>query len=132
VSTPEDNTNAGDQPTAPDQASAAPDQGQTPDPAQGPVPAQTAEAPAGRPLDQAGVAHQILSSSWLMSLLALVVALLVGGVLIGAADEGVQRAAGYLFARPTDFFSAAWSTVSQASAALFQGAVFDAQATSFT
>ncbi|MBO1751878.1 ABC transporter permease [Actinotalea sp. BY-33] len=80
----------------------------------------------------ANLVHEILSSSWLLSLLALVVALAVGGVLIAAADEQVQEAAGYLFARPTDFIGAAWSAVSEAYVALFHGAVFDGQSATFT
>lgn len=80
----------------------------------------------GRPAPgQPSVMHQILSSSWLVSVLSMVVALVVGGVLIAAADRAVQQAAGYIFARPSDFFGAVWSAVSEAYVALFHGAIFD-------
>lgn len=98
----------------------------------GEQPATRGPAPAGRPpVHQAGLVHQVLSSSWLLSVLAIVVALLVGGLLIAAADEQVQRTAGYFFARPGDFFSTVWTTVSQAYLALFNGAVIDGRAPTF-
>ncbi|MBC7291803.1 MAG: ABC transporter permease [Actinotalea sp.] len=96
-------------------------------------PGATPPAATGtEPRDRGSVAHQILSSSWLLSLLALVVALVVGAVLIAAADPRVQEAAGYFFARPGDLFAAVGQTVGGAYAALFQGAVFDANASTFT
>ena len=75
-----------------------------------------------------GVLREILSGSWLVSLLAVVIALVLGGLLIAASDPEVQRSATYLFARPSDFFGRVWTTVSGAYAALFQGAVFDTAA----
>jgi simple sugar transport system permease protein len=97
--------------------------------AQVPPPAQTGVAPATEEPDGGRrVLHEILASSWLVSVLAVVLALLIGGLLIAAADAAVQSAAGYFFSRPGDFFSAAWSAVSQAYAALFAGAVFDPRA----
>ncbi|NTW41923.1 MAG: ABC transporter permease [Cellulomonadaceae bacterium] len=72
--------------------------------------------------------HEILSSSWLVTVLAVVLALVISGILIAAADAAVQDAAVYLFARPSDFFSAVWDAVSSAYAALFQGAVVDFRA----
>ncbi|MFS0704800.1 ABC transporter permease [Cellulomonas sp. 179-A 9B4 NHS] len=108
--------------------------GTTP-PAQPPVDEVPAGAPgADRPQDRRptgdGVLREMLSSSWLMTVCAIVLALLIGAVLIAAADPDVQRTAGYLFARPSDFFTALWQTVSGAYASLFQGAVFDWAATS--
>nr|WP_052105164.1 ABC transporter permease [Cellulomonas bogoriensis] len=75
--------------------------------------------------------HQILSSSWLLSLLALLVALVVGGVLIAMADARVQDASGYFFARPQDMLVAVWDAVRNAYVAMFNGAVYDPQAPSF-
>lgn len=72
-----------------------------------------------------GALREMLSSSWLVTLAAIVLALVISGVLIAAADAEVQDAAGYFFARPADFFSAAWDAVSSAYVAMFQGAVFD-------
>jgi len=71
------------------------------------------------------VLREILSSNWLISLLAVVVALLVGAVLIAVTDPAVQKAAGYFFARPGDTLRAIWESVSGAYISLFQGAIFN-------
>ncbi|PFG40557.1 nucleoside ABC transporter membrane protein [Georgenia soli] len=76
--------------------------------------------------------REFLSGSWLVSALAIVVALFVGGVLIALADSRVQETAAYLFARPGDFFRAAWDTVYGAYRAMFRGAVYDFQADTFS
>ncbi|MDR0847492.1 MAG: ABC transporter permease [Propionibacteriaceae bacterium] len=68
---------------------------------------------------------RITNTTWLTSLLAVVVALVVGAILIAAADSGVQASAKYLFARPGDFFGALGHSVGGAYASLFQGAVFN-------
>ncbi len=79
----------------------------------------------GSPGRGARVLREITTGNALISLLAVVVALILGGVLIGAADPHVQKAAGYLFARPGDFLSALGSAIGGAYSALFQGAVYD-------
>ncbi len=76
--------------------------------------------------------RDMLSSSWLVSVAAVVLALVISAVLIAAASSEVQDAAGYLFARPSDFVSAVWNAVWGAYVALFQGAVFDPGAATFT
>jgi general nucleoside transport system permease protein len=76
--------------------------------------------------------RDVMSSSSLLTLLAIVLAVLLGGVLIIATDPAVQEAAGYFFARPSTFFAAAWDAASQAYLALFQGAIYDGQAATFT
>lgn len=73
----------------------------------------------------------LLSGSWLVSVLSIVIALVAGAVLIILADADVQRAAGYIFARPSDFFYYAFHSVLEAYSALFRGAVFDWNANSF-
>ncbi|HEY0216409.1 MAG TPA: ABC transporter permease [Cellulomonas sp.] len=73
----------------------------------------------------------MLESSWLVSVLAVLLALVVSGVLIAAANSDVQDAAGYFFARPMDFVSAVWDSVWGAYVALFQGAVVDPGASTF-
>ncbi len=83
--------------------------------------------PEGR--SQGSLARDILSSSWLVPILAVVIALAIGAILIAFADPRVQQTAGYIFARPGDFFSAVWDKVSAAYSALFRGAIFDWQAT---
>jgi simple sugar transport system permease protein len=71
------------------------------------------------------VLHEVLSSSWLISVLAVVVALVVGAVLIAATDPDVQAKAAYFFARPGDTLAAIWDAVAGAYISLFQGAVFN-------
>jgi len=100
--------------------------------AQVPPSGQTdAKAPAQEPDGGHRILHEMLSSSWLVSVLAVVLALVIGGLLIAAADLEVQQAAGYFFSRPGDLLGSAWTAVSEAYAALFAGAVFDPRAEVF-
>lgn len=110
----------------------------TPDPlpaAAVPPPAQTGVEPHAP--DEFGgsrsrrALHEMLTSNWIVTVLAIVLALVIGGVLIALADPEVQAAAQYFFARPSDFFSAAWTAVSEAYAALFAGAIYDPRAETF-
>jgi simple sugar transport system permease protein len=71
---------------------------------------------------------EVLSGSWVLSLLAVVLAMIVGGVLIAASNSEVQATVSYLFARPGDFFVAIWDVVSRAYIALFKGAIFNPDA----
>jgi len=105
------------QQATPDDAAALPP---TPAP---PSDTQKTEPPAGQ-----NILREMLESSWLVSLLAIVAALILGGVLIAAADPAVQEAATYFFARPSDFFAAVWNAVFGAYSALFQGSVINFQA----
>jgi simple sugar transport system permease protein len=73
----------------------------------------------------AQAAREIVGGSIGISILAVVLALLVGAVLIAATNEGVQAAAGYFFARPLDLLRAIWEAVSGAYSALFQGSVYN-------
>nr|WP_306238544.1 MULTISPECIES: ABC transporter permease [unclassified Ornithinimicrobium] len=72
--------------------------------------------------------RQIVGGDVVISFLAVVIALVVGGVLIAFADEEVSKTVSYVFARPTDFLGACWEAVSEAYKALFRGAIFDYQA----
>jgi general nucleoside transport system permease protein len=102
----------------------------TPD-AGAPGRAQT-DAPTPTPTTRGSQAmRDMIGSSWLLSVLAVLVALVLGGVLIAAADPGVQTTAGYFFARPSDLFSALGTAVLGAYSALFQGAIFDFEAETF-
>jgi simple sugar transport system permease protein len=71
------------------------------------------------------VMKEIFSASTLNTVLAVVASFLFGGILIAFANENVQVAAGYLFARPADFFLAIWNAVFGAYDALFRGSVFN-------
>ena len=74
----------------------------------------------------------VVESNGLVVFLAVVAALVVGAVLVVVADKSVQEAAGYFFSRPTDFLSAAWTAVSDAYVAMFQGAIYNMHAESFS
>lgn len=69
--------------------------------------------------------REITQSNATVVFFAIVGALLLAGVLIAAANPDVQRTAGYIFARPLDFVSAVWNSVTGAYTSLFRGAVFD-------
>jgi len=69
--------------------------------------------------------RQIVGGSVVISILAVVLALIVGAILIAVTDPGVQKAAGYFFARPGDTFQAIWNVVSGAYTSLFQGAIYN-------
>ncbi|WP_235500849.1 ABC transporter permease [Agreia sp. Leaf244] len=72
-----------------------------------------------------GVMREIVGGSAMISVLAVVLAMLAGGVLIALTDDKVSAAAGYFFARPGDLVKAVWDSVSGAYTALFQGAVYN-------
>ena len=79
----------------------------------------------------AQAAREIVGGSVGISILAVVLALLVGAVLIAATNDGVQAAAGYFFARPLDLLKAIWEAVSGAYSALFQGSIYNFRAKDF-
>jgi simple sugar transport system permease protein len=62
---------------------------------------------------------------WLVTLLAVLVGLVLGGVLMIFTDSQVQNTLSYVTAAPGDFFSAAWHVVSSAYSAMFAGAIYD-------
>jgi simple sugar transport system permease protein len=61
----------------------------------------------------------------LLTLLAFVVAMVIGAVLIALADPDTQAASKYFFSYPWDTFSAAGRAVGAGYYALFQGAIFN-------
>lgn len=74
---------------------------------------------------------ELLRSSWVTTVLAIVVAMVVGGILMALTDEDVQEAAGYFFARPTDTLAAIWNAVYGGYEAMFRGAIFNPRANDF-
>ena len=72
-----------------------------------------------------GALRDIASGSAVMSVLAVVLAMVVGAVLIAFTDEGVHSASGYFFARPMDTIAAIWTAVSGAYISLFQGSIYN-------
>jgi ABC-type uncharacterized transport system permease subunit len=75
--------------------------------------------------------REVMGGSAVISVLAVVIALVVGAILIAATDPAVQAASGYFFGRPADTFQAIWNATSGAYAALFQGAVYNFGAADF-
>ncbi|WP_234988191.1 ABC transporter permease [Demequina sp. NBRC 110056] len=77
------------------------------------------------------VLREILESSTLVVIMAIVASLAIGGILIVFADEQVREAATYFFARPGDTFSAMGDALGSAYSAIFQGAVLNFNADTF-
>lgn len=71
------------------------------------------------------VLKEILGGSAMISVLAVVLAMVAGAILIAFTDDKVQEAAGYFFSRPMDTFAAIWDAVSGAYSALFQGSIYN-------
>ncbi|MFT4156788.1 MAG: ABC transporter permease [Microbacterium sp.] len=74
---------------------------------------------------------ELLRTSAVTTILAMFVALVVGGILIAITNEDVRDASGYFFARPMDTITAAWNAVYNGYEALVRGAVFNARANDF-
>ncbi|AQX82234.1 ABC transporter permease [Plantibacter sp. H53] len=68
---------------------------------------------------------EILNSSIVISILAVVLAMVVGAILIALTDPKVHTAAGYFFARPGDTIAAVWQSATGAYGALFQGSIYN-------
>ncbi|MDQ0574650.1 ABC transporter permease [Agromyces albus] len=69
--------------------------------------------------------QQIVTGNAIISVLAVVLALIVGAIMIAFTDERVQEASAYFFSRPSDMLLAIWDSVSGAYAALFQGSIYN-------
>lgn len=80
---------------------------------------------------QENVLRSIVESNGLVVFLAIVSALVVGAILVVLSDEAVQHASGYFFSRPSDTLSAAWTAISNAYIALFQGSIYNVHAHTF-
>lgn len=73
--------------------------------------------------------RKVSTGGFAVTALAFVLALVIGALLIVVTNQQVIDASAYLFAKPGDFFAAAWDAVWNAYAAMFRGAVFDYEAT---
>lgn len=80
------------------------------------------------PTSVAGLAQRLARGNVLVVVGAFVFAFIIGSVLILVSDAQVRTALGYFFARPSDTFSAGWSAISEAYAAMFRGSIFDYRA----
>ncbi|HEY2697745.1 MAG TPA: hypothetical protein VGJ45_19955 [Pseudonocardiaceae bacterium] len=63
--------------------------------------------------------------TWLVNVLAILVALVIGALLMIFSDDNVRASLSYVFTSPGDFFSNSWSVVSSAYTAMFEGAIFN-------
>jgi general nucleoside transport system permease protein len=88
-----------------------------PKPGEEPPPATTF---AGRFLQNLWTANTVT-----VTVLAVVLALLIGAVLIAISDPSVRETYTYLFARPQDALTATWDKVTEAYANLFKGSIVD-------
>ncbi|UVJ40649.1 ABC transporter permease [Arthrobacter sp. CJ23] len=74
---------------------------------------------------QGSLMRRIVMGNGFVSVLAVVVALFLGGLLIASTDSEVARTSSYIFARPSDFLLALWEAMTKSYVALFQGSVFN-------
>jgi ABC-type uncharacterized transport system permease subunit len=63
--------------------------------------------------------------SLLLTVLSVILALFIGGLMIVFSDDQVRTDLGFFFTSPGSFFSDAWYTFRDAYIALFEGAIFD-------
>ncbi|MGP3535520.1 ABC transporter permease [Microbacterium sp. RD1] len=75
--------------------------------------------------------QELLRGNAVTTILAIVVAMVVGGILMAITNDEVQEAAEYFFARPGDTLAAVWNAVYGGYEALFRGAVFNPRANDF-
>ena len=89
---------------------------------------ESGDAPEGR---FSNVLRDIMSSSIVLTILAIFIALVIGAILIASTNANVQAAATYFISRPSDTLVAIWQSVSAAYADIFRGGIYDYTATSF-
>lgn len=92
------------------------------------------QTPAGDtppPPRQNQVIREILRGNIVTTILAIVLAMLIGGILVALTDPEVQSAAGYFFARPQDTIIAVWQSFAGAYSSLFRGAIWNYEADTF-
>jgi len=92
--------------------------------------AQAAPEPP-RPSKWRAAMTEIVNGNVLVSVLAVVAAIIVGSLMIAFTDPEVQAAMTYFFAQPGDTFAAIGSAVGGAYAALFRGSIYNVNADSF-
>ncbi|MFS0895637.1 ABC transporter permease [Microbacterium sp. 179-I 3D3 NHS] len=94
--------------------------------ASGPLAGDVPPAPRGNV-----ILKEMLRGSAVTTILAIFLALVVGGILIAFTNEDVLTASGYFFQRPSDTFAAVWNAVYNGYEALFRGAIFNARGADF-
>ncbi|TAP44484.1 ABC transporter permease [Arthrobacter sp. S39] len=91
-----------------------------------PATAQSGKLPGGPDT----LVRKIFTGNGMVSILAVFLALIIGGLLIASTDEQVGRTSAYLFARPADFLTAVWNAATGSYIALFQGSIFNPRGSS--
>ncbi|MCX6401744.1 MAG: ABC transporter permease [Propionibacteriales bacterium] len=97
------------------------------------------EEPAEAPVDEApkepspwrGVLREIAAGNAAVAFLSVLLAVVVGSLMILITDENVRNAAGYVGSRPSDFFNAVGTSITDAYTALFQGAIYNGEVDTF-
>lgn len=69
--------------------------------------------------------RKITQGPGLVSVLGVFVALVIGGLLVAVTDKKVIETAGYVFARPSDFFTQLWRAGTESYVALFNGSIYN-------
>ncbi|WP_329104519.1 ABC transporter permease [Micromonospora sp. NBC_01699] len=90
----------------------------------------TGDEPATPPGRGPQLLRSFLQNLWAantltVTVLAIVLATVIGAILIIISDPEVLHTYSYITARPQDAFNSSWAVVSEAYANLFKGAVFD-------
>ncbi|HEU5268674.1 MAG TPA: ABC transporter permease, partial [Jatrophihabitans sp.] len=65
------------------------------------------------------------SRSWIVTVLAILLALVIGNLMVVFSDQQVRTDLGYFFSSPGDAIRDGWFTFRDAFIALFEGAIFD-------
>lgn len=69
--------------------------------------------------------RKITQGPGIVSLLGVIVALVIGGLLVAVTDKKVIETSSYIFARPSDFFSQLWRAGTESYVALFNGSIYN-------
>ncbi|HWJ80667.1 MAG TPA: ABC transporter permease [Nocardioides sp.] len=75
--------------------------------------------------------REVTTGPVMTAFLSLVLAMVVGSIMILFTNEEVRRTAGYIGARPSDFFTAVWDAISGAYSALFRGSIYNNEGEDF-
>lgn len=99
--------------------------GTGPDPVPEPVQEDARDGKAAQPSVGRQFMRELVTGNAMVTVLSIVLALLIAGVLIAVSDPRVQDVASYFFARPGDALRATWNSVAGAYSALFSGSIVD-------
>jgi general nucleoside transport system permease protein len=76
---------------------------------------------------EAGFTQRLIAAltgtSVIVTILAFLSAMVIGGIIIALSEEPVRQALGYFTSRPGDTFATAWESIRDAYVALFQGSL---------